>query len=152
MAHGPAGKVEHYSLNEGNWGDNGSSGYLVQTLVLARGSVARGEKPLTPSPLPSGEGAIEQDARDTIRRQDGAVRTPGGPQQGLPAQEVVVAEEHGWCGTGEELAHGCSRVSTIDQVTAYQEIDRRQGQGLIAPAQAHEMGNAIAPQLLGTEC
>ena len=64
-------------------------------------------------------GGIEQDALEIVGWQEGAIRTPGGPQEGLPAQEVVVTQEHGRRGPGEELAHGGSRVPVIDQVTAH---------------------------------
>ena len=94
---------------------------------------------------------IEQDAMEVIGRQEWAIRPPGCPQQGLPTQQVVVAQEYGRGGPGEELAHSCSRIPAIDQVTSHYQINRRQGQRLIAPRQAGEMGQAIALQLLGSE-
>lgn len=94
---------------------------------------------------------IEQDAMKVIGWEEGTVRTPGCPEEGLPAQEVVVAQKYGRRGPGEELPHGRSRVPAIDQVTADQDVDWRQKQGLIASAQAREMGDAIVLQLLSAE-
>src|SRR5574341_73210 len=68
-------------------------------------------------------GCIGQDAMEIVGWQEGAIRTPGGPEQGLPAQEVVVTQEHGRRGPGEELAHGGRRVPGMDQVTAHEKVD-----------------------------
>ena len=61
---------------------------------------------------------LEQEAGEVIRREEGPVRAPGLPQEGLPAQEVVVAQQDRWCAPGEMLTHGGSRVAVVHQITA----------------------------------
>jgi hypothetical protein len=68
---------------------------------------------------------LKQEAGEVVRWEQSPVRTPGLSQQGLPAQEVIVAQQHRRCMPGEELVHSRSRVSIVHQVTADEEINRR---------------------------
>jgi hypothetical protein len=52
---------------------------------------------------------------------------------------------------GKELAHGSCRVPIVHQVTADEEINRRQVKGLVRPAQTGKMRDLIPLQLLRTE-
>ena len=61
---------------------------------------------------------LKQETGEVVRREEGPVRTFRLSQQGLPAQEVAVTQQHRRCGPGEELAHGRSRVPIVHQVTA----------------------------------
>ena len=61
---------------------------------------------------------LKQEAGEVVRREEGAVRTLCLAQQGLPAQEVAVTQQHRRCGPRKKLAHGRSRVSIVHQVTA----------------------------------
>ena len=74
---------------------------------------------------------FEQEAGEVIRREEGPVRTPGLPQEGLPAQEVVVAQQDRRGAPGEKLTHGGSCVAVVHQVTADEQVNRWQVKGLI---------------------
>src|SRR5262245_59303970 len=69
---------------------------------------------------------LKQETGEVVCWEEGPVRTLRLTQQGLPAQEVAVTQQHRRCVPGEELAHGGSRVPIVYQVTANEEVNGRQ--------------------------